>query len=971
MRFKIFILIFSLAIYSVYAQKFKYAHYHGEEVPFQSVNHVVQDGRGFAWLATDQGLYRFDGHTFDDYNTTLRSKTIRNFVSWDENTLFFTNDTGIHSITNTNGRPQIRSFDINASLHYPTTLFKDSQKRLWTGQMDGSILLFSDAMDTMDRFDLISGEKVPKVVFGEDPFHTIWVLVPEHGLFYFDETTQKFQAVKNYESGNDFLIAGNTIWLVGERLERFEVTRDHTMTNRQLFFSDRKFRNITMNGHGTLFLNSESSLYTLQVQENKAQLSKVFGANDPHRVENLSFGTINHLQFTESEAGHDDVIWVCTDKGLTLLWSSFFQSVSGLGHDNIRAMNSTPEGPVLISQGTVSRIQGKGMAKEFEKVDDLNDIVGIGSIEDKVWYGSAEGMIFQYQGNELKRTYDLSQRGSGVFFIYADHNDNLWVCQAPSDRPVVGAARIDSKGDFSEYGRDKGFDNRILVMREGGKNELYAAGIGAASYLYKYDPSSDRFQNKSLPFPFKVSSNFEVHDMAVDRLGIVWLATTDGLLKYDTETIRKVDLGGVTHNEVRSITAMPNGALWLATDTNGLIHLDGQGNYAVFDEVSGTPSKISSYRCMVLFDNSQLWVGTPEGVVYSSQVHPRPYRTKTPVLKKGVTDNVEIEKNKSIQLKETQKATLSMATLTFPSDDVRYQYKIFENSLSKEDVEDIEWSATHTTELALEGLNGGSYTLWVRGQKSGGFQWSTPLSIPVEVTPKWYRTWWGIGLQVALGFYFFWFFARRWVLKKVGGLQASLSQKQKELEEMEAELVVKSSALQQKKNELKSAGVNSYLLHRLIRQIPKDPHWNVILPILSKLVELPTRMDLFEIGYKKGEVIGYKGYQRGNPDMVTREEVFDEKNNLPSYVLVTDKPLVINDCDKEVRHYISQHDSHGYFSRLYVPFEQKKGNNLVFCVYSKEKNVFSQQTVALLGILVRFLALNVVDELQYHNKDVS
>ncbi len=964
MRYTLFTFVFFLAISSTYAQKFKYAYYHGEEVPFKNVNHVIKDSKGFAWLASDQGLFRFDGNTFEDYNMNLRSKTIRNFISWDENTIYFTNDTGVHSIEYPNGQPQIRSRIENATIHYPTTLFRDSENRLWAAQMNGSLLLYSEDLKKLNEFTLASGEKIPKMVFGEDVFKTIWVLVPEYGLYYFDEAQDRFQSIKDFRSSYDFLIQEDVIWLAGNQLERFKVTRDRKVIHRQIFASDKKFRNITINDRGTLLLSTVSNIHTFQSQIGQARMSRVFGANDPHRVEELSYGTINHLQVTKSDASSDDVLWVCSDKGLALLWSGFFQSVSGLGHDNIRAINSTAEGPVLISQGAVSRIWKNGTTMRFKKVENLNGIVGIGSIADKIWYGSAEGKIFQFANDQLLRTYDLSQRGSGVFFIYADHKDNLWVCQAPSDKPVVGAARIDVNGNFIEYGKDKGFDNRILVLREGGKNELYAAGIGLTSYLYKYNPSSDRFENKSLQFPFKASGNFEVHDMAVDRLGIVWLATTDGLLKYDKETIRKVDLGDLTHNEVRSITAMTNGELWLATDTNGLIHLDREGNYVIFDEVSGTPSKISSYRCMVLHNNSQLWVGTPEGVVFSSQANPKPYQTKTPIVKKVIVNNAEAEDQNSIRLKEDQKATLHVATLTFPSEDISYQFKIFENDLSTEDIEDIEWKTTASSEFSWEELGSGNYTVWIRGQKPGGFQWSVPKAIPLEVSAKWYRTWWGISLQGVLGFLFFWFFARRWLLKRIGGLQVLLSQKEKQLEEMEAELVVQSSALQQKMDELKSTGVNIYLLQRLIRQIPKEPSWKVLLTILSKLVEQPTGIAMFELGYKKDEFIKYKGYQRGNYQMVEREEVFNEKNNLPSYVLVTDKLLVIHDCDKEIGNYISQHDNHGYCSRLYLPFKPRTGGPLVFCVYAKEKNTFSQQTIALLRILVRFLAMNAVDELK-------
>ena len=43
-------------------------------------------------------------------------------------------------------------------------------------------------------------------------------------------------------------------------------------------------------------------------------------------------------------------------------------------------------------------------------------------------------------------------------------------------------------------------------------------------------PEKDVFVNLSLPLDFNVSPNFEVHDLAVDDKGVIWLASTNGLL---------------------------------------------------------------------------------------------------------------------------------------------------------------------------------------------------------------------------------------------------------------------------------------------------------------------------------------------------------------------------------------------------------------------------------------------------------
>ncbi|WP_445382960.1 ligand-binding sensor domain-containing protein [Robiginitalea sp. IMCC43444] len=934
-----------ISAWALQGQKYRYAYYQGEELPFTAVNEMVEGPQGYVWLGTDQGLYRFDGSRFEDFNTFLRSRTIRSFSRIGDSTLLFTNDTGIHQISFSKGQPQISNFDVQARLHYPTNLFTDSRGRLWSAQMDGTVVSFEKGAREGAVFPLQQGVKTPRMAFAEDARQTLWVLVPGSGLFYFEDITHRFKEVPGTDGFQDLAIGQGRLWLAGEVLQSFNITAEKQLVNRKVFGASGPFDRLGVDSKGTVYASSGSALFSLQ---GGAGLTRVFGANDPHRVEELSYGAIRHLQFSKSESQDSELIWVASDRGLTLMWSGYFQSVSGLGHDNIRAINSNPKGPLIISQGDAVRIlldqQGRDIG--FERIPGLNGVVGITSAQDRVWYGTAEGQIHSYSGDRRLQTLDLSQRGSGVFFLISDHRNNIWFCQAASDKPVVGTARLNPQGRLFEYGKDKGFENRVLVVREGGKNELYAAGIGLSTYLYKYDAVNDRFENKSLPLPFKASSTFEVHDMVVDRLGLVWLATTDGLLKYDTEGIHKIDLGPYSDQEIRSITAQPGGELWLATATDGLLYLDAAGNYVNFDEASGTPSRIASYRCMVLNQNGRLWVGTPEGVVYSSQPNPVPHHTSSPIIRRILVDGLDTTPSDRLRFGEGQQARLELTTLTFPGDGLLYQYKYFEEGLPTEDIEDLPWVALSETALELQEVTGGMYRLYVRVQDSGGYRWSLPLEISFEVTRKWYRTLWGMGFLLGAAFFFFWFFVRRWLFRRLGQLQSTLNRQQKQLAEKEALL--------------KSTGVNTYLLNRLIGQLPTGASWETTLKVMARLVELPTGIDRFALAAKFGEVLVCRGYARGNDTEQRWEEPFNEKENLLSFVMVAEKPLLIGDFEKEVGNYVRPQQAKGYASRILMPFEHK-GTPLVFCLYSREPKAFSKQTHALLGILVKFLTINTVD----------
>ncbi|NAY91310.1 GAF domain-containing protein [Muricauda sp. JGD-17] len=946
------------------AQKFQYVYHQEGDVPFKRVNQTIQDNKGYVWLATDRGLFRFDGKYFEDHNIALRSKSIRSFLRWDDQTVLFTNDTGIHRLIYDKTDPSISYFIKASEKAYPTSLFKDSKERLWTGQMDGSIVMYDTEKSDGIVFKLVEERKTEQISFGEDKFGTLWVLIPKGGLFYFDEISKTFTVLSGHTEANQLWVKNDEVWTVGRSIDKMVVDEDQKVESSTKYKTDKEFQHIAVTSTGTIFLATETEIFTFHPQGNITRLSKVFGSNDPHRVEELPFEGINHLNFSLNEMNLNHVVWVSSNDGMCLLWSSFFQNVSGLGYDNVMGLHANSNGEVLVSQGPVHRILNQGTSASFRKENDLNGITGIVSNNTDTWYGSTAGFIYHYRQGGLVKQYDLSDRGSGIFLMSKDHTGDIWFCQATSDKPLVGVAKIDSQGKVVAYGKEKGFDSRILIIREGGRNEFYAAGIGAESYLYKYNRDQDIFENKSLPFPFKVSSNFEVHDIAIDSMGIVWMATTDGLIKYDTETVRKVDLGEFTDGEVRSIVAMPNGLLWLSTDTNGLIHLDAEGNYVVFDEKSGTPSKVAAYRCLALDSNGQLWVGTAEGLVYSSETLPGPLQTKAPMVRSILVDNEQMPFEDVIHINEQELLKLEMTTLTFPSDDIKYQYKIIDGKIPQDEIVDIPWTPVQGSYLIPKNIISGSYKLWIRAQKQGGYAWSQPTKISLKVAGKWYTSWWAILLWTLCGFLFFWYFLRVWFLKRISGLQASLHQKQTELKQKEAELVSQSLSLKDKQEELKSTGANVYLLQRLIRQIPKNATWKETMPILKKLVELPTGIDAFEIAHKRGDDIIYSGFQRGSDIPVIRQEEFNEKNDLASYVLVTGKPLTIDDYEAEASQYISGKSSRGYASRLLLPIQQAKGTPAVLCVCHREKDMFSQLDLTLIQILGAFLSASVKDELK-------
>ena len=691
-----------LTVQIVYSQKFKYANYSGEDLPFKQVNQVIEDSKSFIWLATDQGLFRFDGTKFEDFNTTLRSRYIHSLIPLNDEAILFSNDTGVYMLYYDDELVKIDPYlevdEAISDLEYPRNLLIDEQNRLWIGQLDGEVFVYDKEAATSKKFQLVPGNKTSKMIFGQDSYGTIWVLIPKDGLFYYDEGSKEFRKANGFESFEHLTVSEDQMYLAGDQILQLQLGDIGGIHKTNTLFSGGpSFSNIAIDETGLIFLSSSEGIYTMGARP-ADQPRPIYGSNDPHRVEQLPFTDVNQIYFSSDQVRIGGKIWLSTPEGLGLLYSGFFKSVSGMAMDNTLSLGRDFRNQILVSQGNLFRIRHRDSEDSFDEfeTDDISITAITDARKDYVWLGTSDALVIKAR-DQMVSQFDLSERGGGIFYMFEDSRGKIWFCQAPTDKPIVGVATLDNDGKIEEYGKDKGLNSRVLVVDEGGQSELYAAGIGTKSYLYKLNRVTNQFENKSLPFPFKASRNFEVHDMAVDSRGIVWLATTDGLLKYDTERIQRIQLGIHTQTEIRSVAAIPDGSVWMATSTSGLIHLDSNGNFVLFDERSGTPSKIATYRALLLDQANRIWAGTAEGVVYSVMSFPAPLSTKKPSLEKVQVNAKEVNIKSQLKFKNEDVVDFYFSSIAFPGDENQFRYRYYYSGVPEDEIDYIPWILSEGT----------------------------------------------------------------------------------------------------------------------------------------------------------------------------------------------------------------------------------------------------------------------------------
>jgi len=119
-------------------------------------------------------------------------------------------------------------------------------------------------------------------------------------------------------------------------------------------------------------------------------------------------------------------------------------------------------------------------------------------------------------------------------------------------------------------------------------------------------------------------SNNMVHDLMRDNLGFLWMATNDGLCRYDgpnqVEVFRVSEQEGgntLKSSNIRSIYEDSKGNLWIGTRLGGLTRYHRQSDtWTTFQHKAQESKTLSNDEVLSIMEDSQqrLWVGTENGL---------------------------------------------------------------------------------------------------------------------------------------------------------------------------------------------------------------------------------------------------------------------------------------------------------------------------------------------------------------------
>ena len=233
-----------------------------------------------------------------------------------------------------------------------------------------------------------------------------------------------------------------------------------------------------------------------------------------------------------------------------------------------------------------------------------------------------EGGFIKFQGeNYTKFLYPGVEFDAGQYIF--DNNNKIWACGRTLNDPIaqhvvvfdgVNVILYDTNnsnirgGMFSAVACDSsgkiwvGYDYDQGIASEGGVEYIQSVN-GSTWTIFKYDGS---------PYPA-----YHTNVIEVDKNGIVWFGTNNGLVKYDNGnwTSYTSENSGLPYDDISAIAFDSSGNKWIGTSYMGV---------AMFDDVSwtvynsGTSQFGSNYvRTVAVDNNDTIWCGTEDdGIKY-------------------------------------------------------------------------------------------------------------------------------------------------------------------------------------------------------------------------------------------------------------------------------------------------------------------------------------------------------------------
>lgn len=735
---------------------------------------IIQDKKGFIWIASRNGLNRFDGNSFKIFrskegdSTSLGSNSVFSIYEDDDEKIWVGTHKGAYL------------YDPVSDQFSEFKLIRTGEVRVIRGDREGGVWIISD--NQLYRFDSKNGtvKSLP------DAANTVSVHVSVSGKVW---GTFSNGIIRRYDPGTGSVAEYN---MSGRVNEIFSNMRVHAVSDSTLLIGNMKklvlFNHHTgsitdiseqtgqkediyihtffKNGRDEYWLGSESGLFILDLKKKK--LNQI--VKEKYNPYSITDNIVNDI-LKDREGG----IWISTQFGGINYYSSefnrfqkyFVQPGNSISGNLVHEIVKDQYGKLWIGTEDAGLSQldlQTGKFKSFLPDGKKGSIAyrnlhGLVADRDELWIGTYEhGLdVMDLKTNKVIRHYNTSMPntfGSNfVVTLYKTRQSDILV------GTWSGLFKYNrGTDDFTQIS----FVNaQVQSIHEDSQGTLWVASYGGGIfYLNPKTGKKGRIQynanNKSGLLDNYINSLYQSKD------GNLWFCTEHGLSRYNAITGKfqnyRVE-NGLPDNQVFRVLEDELGNFWIST-SKGLSMLESKtGKFTNYNEANGLPSEQFNYNSAFKNDDGTLFFGTVAGLI---SFKPRTFVKNAyvpPVYITGIqANNQELRiGDKDSPLAESPIYTRTIrlpydrSNLSF--DVAALSYVIPEMNSYKYQMEglDHQWlDVGKDRKIYFSKLPPGHYVLKVKGSNNDQVWNSHETRLSIDILPPWWATIWAYVLYAAV-----------------------------------------------------------------------------------------------------------------------------------------------------------------------------------------------------------------------------
>jgi ligand-binding sensor domain-containing protein/signal transduction histidine kinase/CheY-like chemotaxis protein/AraC-like DNA-binding protein len=603
----ILVVILTLISLSIQGQDRNYNFYHlssDDDLPTNDFQFTYQDSYGFLWLASYDGLFRWDGYSVKKYYHNEA-------------------DTG----------------SLGHNIVY--SVFEDAKRQLWIGTIEG-LNLYDRTTDGFIRCKIgLNGQKIPVNAIVADSKNQLW-LGTSFGLCRYDHATRHAEWHSN-QSTEDVIFSmaidsHDDIWLgtFNQGVRKFSTSKEkfsafRRIENNPATIISNKIKSLRIDHKGNVWVGTADKGITVLNKNGKfvrhyTDIAKTnSGTQSPI---NCMYEDRNHTMWVGM--AQEDLYYI-SEEGASP--QSLDDPITGNTQSRLRSVSSICEDSfgniwfATTGNGLFYTNAGKNVFENYLKT--TSSIKGLESTTTTCFYEDAHGNIWLgtdgsglIKFNPVSRSFVLYKSRTHNFTsdaindIKGDDQGYLWISTWHG-----GVMQFDPRTEkVKSYVNDPSNTNSLILndaktlLIDDTLIWIGTHGEGLVAIDRKRNKLIDHTNNTSIPF--ELNAPAWINHLYKDSRHRLWISTYSGLFVYDGKSLNHFshtnDTASISSNSVNMIAEDNTGVLWVVSESGGLDRFNEQNkNFSRFTEKLSLPETMKG----IVADNlNTLWITSNEGV---------------------------------------------------------------------------------------------------------------------------------------------------------------------------------------------------------------------------------------------------------------------------------------------------------------------------------------------------------------------